>query len=294
MSLTRLSMASFVGWMLCLLLWNAVTAKEHPTEMAKRKLEFRGEKHLTVKMDIGAGTIDLERGRTGDLLDAEVEYDPEDTRVNVDYDRIGDEGRVYLKSEAKRKGIHLDNEDNYWRLGFGDSITISFEIDVGACDADFDFTGLKVDQLDMDLGASSVDVEFRKPNRERISEMKIDAGATKLKVSGLGNANFGNLAFDGGVGDFTLDFSGDFAHRAHADVEVGMGSLTILVPEDLGVRIRGESSFLSSISVDEHDFDEVEDDVYENHNFGRADGELTLDVEVGLGSVKVEYIDPLP
>lgn len=269
----------------------SVSAREHSTRTISRKIEFAGEKHLAVKMDIGVGIIDLGNNHTGDILNAEVEYDPDDIRVNVDYDRIKDEGKLYLETKSNDEGIHLDKSDNVWNLGFSDKIPISFDIDVGACEADFDFTGLRIDKLDMDLGASSVDVEFRKPNLEHISEINIDVGASKLKMNGLGNANFDEFSFDGGVGDFTLDFSGDLKRRAYCNIEVGMGSLTILVPKDAGVQIKSESSFLSSFSMNEDEFDEVEDDLYENDNFGKTEKELVFNIEVGLGSVKVEYID---
>lgn len=269
-----------------------VSAREHDTKSITRKIQLVGEKHLTVKMDIGAGIIDLGRNRTGDILNAEVEYDPKKFEVNIDYQRSKDEGKLYLESKSKKgKGIDLDTEDNYWYLEFSDRIPISFEIDVGTCEADFDFTGLKIDKLDLDLGASSVEVEFRKPNLERISKIDIDVGVSELTISGLGNANFDKLYFDGGVGDFTLDFSGEFEHRAYVDIDIGLGSLTILVPKDAGVQIKSESSFLSSFSIDKHDFDEVEDDLFESDNFGEKDKELIFDIEVSLGSVEVEYID---
>lgn len=265
-----------------------VYAGKHAIDKITRTIELKGEKHLTVKMDIGAGIIDLRRNRTGDILIAEVEYDPDELRVEIEYDAEKDEGTLYLESKSKRKGIDLDKEDHYWNLEFTDRIPITFEIDVGACEADLDFTGLKIDRLDIDLGASAVDIDFRSPNPVRMHKMSIDVGASALTIIGLGNANFNKLSFDGGVGDFTLDFSGDFKHRARVDIDIGLGSLTIRVPEDAGVEIRSESSFLSSFSIDKDDFDEVEDDLYQNDNFGETDKELIFDVDIGLGSIDIE------
>jgi len=253
-----------------------------------KTIELKGEKHLTVKLDVGAAIIDLRKNRTGDLLNAEVEYDPDELRVDIEYDLDKDEGTLYLESESRRKGIDLDKEDHYWNLEFTDRIPITFEIDVGACEADFDFSGLKIDRLDMDLGASSVDVDFRKPNPVRMRKMMIDVGASQLTIIGLGNANLERLSFDGGVGDFTLDFSGEFERPGHVDIDVGLGSLTIRLPEDAGVEINSESSFLSSFSIDKHDFDEVEDDVYQNDKFGQTDKELIFNVDIGLGSIEIE------
>jgi len=35
----------------------------------------------------------------------------------------------------------------------------------------------------------------------------------------------------------------------------------------------------------------VEDDLYQNKNFGKTKKELIFNIEVGLGTVKVEYAD---
>jgi hypothetical protein len=88
-----------------------------------------------------------------------------------------------------------------------------------------------------------------------------------------------------------LDFRGELKHRAYVDIDVGLGSLTILLPENLGVRIKKEGSFLSTFSIDADNFEEVESKAYESENFGKTEGELILDIEIGLGSVEIEYID---
>lgn len=265
-------------------------AKKRHLEKIHKEIKFQGEKNLTVKIDFGGGVIDLEKNKLGNILDAEIEEENPD-EIDIDYDKIGDKGELYLDSKSKLRHLDFDLDDNYWHLGFPDKIPISFEIDVGACEGEFDFTGLKIDNLDLDLGASSTEITFGKPNPERISKFNLDVGASELKIKGLGNANFDELSFDGGVGDFTLDFSGELKHKAYVDIDVGLGSLTILLPEDIGVRIRREGSFLSSFSIDEDEFEKVESNIYESDNFGKTEGELILDIEVGLGSVEIEYID---
>ncbi|KPL04004.1 MAG: hypothetical protein AMJ73_04790 [candidate division Zixibacteria bacterium SM1_73] len=255
-----------------------------------KKIESKGEKSLTVEIDLGGGIIDLEKNDTGNILDAEIEYDPDEVDIDIDYEKVGDRGKLYLSSEYE-DGLDFDTEDNYWHLEFTDRIPIDFEIDVGACEAEFDFTGLRLNDLDLDLGASSTEITFRKPNPVRLSKINIDVGASELTVKGLGNANFDKLSFDGGVGDFTLDFRGELKHKAYVDIDVGLGSLTILLPRDIGVRIAEEGSFLSSFSIDLDGFEEVESDVYESENFDKSDGKLIFDIEIGLGSVEIEYID---
>jgi hypothetical protein len=266
-------------------------AKKDDLEKVHKEIKFQGERKLNVKIDFGGGVIDLEKNNTGDILNADFEYNPDKFDMDIDYDKIGETGRLYLRSKSEDGHLDFDTDDNYWHLGFTDTIPISFEMEVGACEAEFDFTGLKINNLDIDLGASSTEINFKKPNPERISEINIDAGASELKIKGLGNANFDKLSFDGGVGDFTLDFRGELRHKAYVDIDVGLGSLTVLLPENIGVRIRKEDSFLSSFSIDEDEFQEVESDVYESENFGKTEKELIFDIEIGLGSVEIEYID---
>jgi hypothetical protein len=58
--------------------WEAgeVSAERQDTKRITKKIELKGEKRLTVRMDIGAGIIDLKKNNTGDILNAEVEYYP--------------------------------------------------------------------------------------------------------------------------------------------------------------------------------------------------------------------------
>jgi hypothetical protein len=266
-------------------------AKKYDLKKVHKEIKFQGEKKITVKIDFGGGVINLEKNNTGDILNADFEYNPDKFDMDIDYDKIGESGRLYLRSKSEHGHFDFDTDDNYWHLQFTDRVPIDFEIDVGACETEFDFTGLKINDLALDVGASSTQIIFRKPNPEPISKINIDAGASKLKMKGLGNANFDMLSFDGGVGDFTLDFSGELRNKAYVDIDVGLGSLTLLLPENIGVRIRKEDSFLSSFSIDEDEFQEVESNVYESENFGKTEGELIFDIEIGLGSVKIEYID---
>jgi hypothetical protein len=242
-------------------------------------------------MEIGAANIDLKRSNSDVILDAEMEYDPDEIEIKADYMKLGDRGKVYLKTDSRESDLDLGKDSNYWNLQFGNRVPLSFDIEAGACDADLDFTGLLVKDLDLELGASSVRVEFRQPNSQPISEIRVEVGASKLRMLGLGNANFEDMVFDGGAGDFTLDFSGDFDHTANVSIDVGIGSLKIRVPEDAGIQIRKESSFLASFSLDKDEFEEVEDDLYQNANFGKTKKELIFNIEAGLGSVEIEYSD---
>ncbi|MGB2696462.1 MAG: toast rack family protein [Candidatus Zixiibacteriota bacterium] len=259
-----------------------------------KEVDLKDEKSLVVKIEFGAGELNLRRTSSKKIVEAEVSYDPGFSDFFFDYDKSKDKGELFIGTELEEeKGVNLGDMDekNWWDISFTDRIPIDFEIDVGAAEAELDFTGLKITDLDLDIGAAKAWIQFRKPNPERISRMRIDAGACKLEIEGLGNANFKRMDFDAGVGDFTLDFSGDLKHSAVVDIEMGLGHLAILVPEDIGVRIQSNGSILSSISFDKGVFEEVEDDVWINDEYGKTDAELNFKIEVGLGAVDIEMID---
>jgi hypothetical protein len=259
-----------------------------------REVDLKEEKSLRVRIEFGAGELNLNRSDSEKIVEAEVSYDPAYADFFFDYEKSKEKGELFLGTELEEeKGVNLGDvtEKNWWDLSFTDRIPIDFEIDVGAAESELDFTGLRIMDLDLDIGAAKGLIQFRKPNPERISLFNIDVGASKLEMEGLGNANFKRMNFDGGVGDFTLDFSGDLNHQAFVEIDMGLGRLTILVPEDIGVRIESDGSFLSSISFDQGVFEEVEEDVWINDEYGKTEGELNFNIEVGLGTVDIETID---
>jgi hypothetical protein len=92
-----------------------------------------------------------------------------------------------------------------------------------------------------------------------------------------------------GVGSFTLDFTGEFDFEASAEISVGLGSIEIILPEGIGVRVEAEDNWLSSIDLPRRDFDRVDDDIYETENFDAADGKLIIQLEIGLGSADISF-----
>jgi hypothetical protein len=276
-----------------ILLFSIVVLAGRRKEVYK-EIPLKDEKSLTVRIEFGAGELKIGKNGSKKILEAEVSYDPSYSDFFFDYDKSRGSGELFLGTELEEEeGMNLgDLEDkNYWDLYFTDKIPIQFEIDVGAAESELDFTGLKIRDLDIDIGAAKALIEFRKPNPEKISRMNIGVGASKLEIEGLGNANFKRMDFDGGVGDFTLDFSGELKHQAFVNIDMGLGRLRILLPEDTGVKIESEGSFLSSMSFDRGEFDEIEDNVWVNDEYGETEGELNFEIEVGLGTVDIEMID---
>ena len=259
-----------------------------------KEIDLEGEKSLAVKIEFGAGELYLSKNSSEKILQAEVSYDPAHSDFVYEYDESEGRGKLYLGTDLdEREGLNLDQveEENWWDLTFTDKIPIDFNIDVGAAESELDFTGLKIKDLDIDIGAAKGVITFRKPNPEKISRLKIDTGASKLEIEGLSNANFTRMDFDGGIGDFTLDFSGELKHQAFVNIDMGLGHMTILLPRGTGAKIESKDSILSSLSIEKGAFEEIEEDVWVNDEYGQTAGELNIEIEIGLGAVEIEMID---
>lgn len=273
----------FCGLLVCTLA--ALPALASPVEREEKKIELTDERALEVNVDFGAGNLEIASGPSNLVLDARVEYEPRYVDFFADYRKRGDVGVLDLSSELHHSMFDNDIK-NTWRMGLTDQVPIELTMDVGAADADLDFTNLKLTGADLDVGAADASIWWDRPNPVSMRELRIDCGASSLKMSGLGNANFRRFNFDGGVGSFELDFGGEWQQSAEALIDVGLGSLDITIPANVGVRIETDGSFLSSVDVDRR-YRRMGDGVYESENYDTAEIRLDFLIKLGMGSVDI-------
>ncbi len=267
----------------------ALMAGRHETE----KFSFPAVdiENLEVNIELGAGEFNLHVENIDEAAKAYVEYDDRKVEVFGRYTERGNSGIVEFESET-RKRFNIDTEDNCWDIELSDKYPTELDINIGACEAEIDLGGLPLEFLDFNVGAADADILFSRPNPGQAEEIKIDAGAVELKVKKLGNANFERLSFDGGAGDFDIDFSGEYKGISRAKISIGLGGAKIRIPSDLPVRIETDDSFLSSVDFRHADERYLEsDDYYETKDFRRSEYGLDLEVSVGLGSIEIIFED---
>jgi predicted membrane protein len=115
----------------------------------------------------------------------------------------------------------------------------------------------------------------------------MEAGAAEFHVSDIANANCRRVRFQGGVGEVTLDFSGEWRQSMDADVDVSNGSLNLRLPRDVGVVIR-LSRFLASF---ESAGFVKRGRAYYSSNYESARHRLTLDINATIGGVDVAWVN---
>jgi hypothetical protein len=255
------------------------------------------EKELNVVLSSSFGSVHVSKGESEKIFVADVAgKSSDDRKMDVAYDIRNRVGYLDLTlGEAKedhgnRKGSFKlsDFGGGKWYLKFSDNIPISFDVELGVGNGDFDLSGLRVKDFTLSTGASDVSLSFDEPNETTIDNLSIESGVSKFNGRNLGNANFKRFKFQGGVGAYTLDFSGDIRTEVDADIEVGLGVLTIIIPENVGAKVFYEKSWVSRLDCD-RDFHTVSDDEYETENYESADGKMNIRIDSGLGSVNVRH-----
>lgn len=267
-------------------LFTLAAAPGHRLTTEGKSIPLKAEKFLETKIDFGAGELNAHPNvSSGKLFEGHLSYRPSHPEPEFHYSASGPNGYLTLETHSLKKFFSEGDSKNGWEISFSPKVTHSFDIDLGACKANLDFTALPVEDLKLDLGAGECRVRFDRPNPVEMGKLDISAGASELTVEGLGNARFKKLKFDGGMGSFKLDFSGRAQGDRQAKISVGMGSIEIIFPPDLGVRVYKESG-LSSVDFDP-DLEKVGDDTYESSNYRSAKSRLIINLSVGLGSAEL-------
>jgi hypothetical protein len=253
------------------------------------------EKEISVVLSSSFGTVIITKGEPEKIIIAEsVDMKGGEAMMQVDYairNRVGyvdvSLGDRSKETEHKKGTFHLKNFDQgKWYLRFSDAIPISFDVELGVGRGDFNLTGLEVKDFNLTTGASDVTLAFDQPNTGRIENLNIESGVSKFDGRSLCNANFRRFSFKGGVGTYTLDFSGKLDGEVDVDVEVGLGLLTIVVPNDIGAKVQYEKSWISRLDCD-RDFESSGEDRYLSSNYHSAGGKMNINVDSGLGSIKI-------
>ncbi len=113
-------------------------------------------------------------------------------------------------------------------------------------------------------------------------DMQVGVGAGTSTLH-LGSLSLTRLDVGGGAGDVTVDLAGDWQNDLEATIEGGAGHRTVILPANVGVRVRVE---VGVGGVDAPDFTK-DGDYYVNDAYGQSDVTLNIQVEGGVGDTSL-------
>lgn len=271
------------GVLITLALAQVASAQSWRTVSSARQTHGN-ESTLQVNVEYGAGRLNMSPAEQPFLYQLEARYDSDRFTPITQYDAAAGSLRVGMEGRGRTRTV---GEQARMDVSLSRLVPMGLKLQFGAGEANLDLGGLSLRTLDVSTGASETRISFNQPNRVSAEHVRLEAGAASLRVNGLGNARAARYSFQGGVGETTLDFGGEWTRSATASAELGIGSLTLRFPRSLGVRIT-KSSFLTS-------FDSSgmvkRGNVFYSRNWDTAPHKLSLDVSAALGSIQVEWID---
>ena len=199
-----------------------------------------------VDLKFGAGKLSLKPGADQALISGTITYNvvrfkpkvtTSGTRITISQDDTRINGLPNVRGDIK----------NDWDLMLSDS-PMNLNITAGAYQGEYELGGLSLNSLHIIDGAAETHLSFSEPSRVQMSSIRYETGASSVKLIGLANANFSELIFKSGAGDYTLDFSGVLQRNATVNIETGLSSLTVLVPPGTSARLSFEGG-LTNVNV---------------------------------------------
>ena len=152
--------------------------------------------------------------------------------------------------DLKVEGISTcpDNIKNVWDLQLADTPMI-LNIKAGAYEGSFELGGLSLEKLAISDAGSDVTGRFSEPNHVEMSSFTYDTGAGSTELKGLANANFAQMNFTSGAGEYTLSFDGNLQRDANVTIESGLSTVNIIVPEGVNAQVTFDGS-LTKVNTD--------------------------------------------
>lgn len=167
-------------------------------------------------------------------------------------------------------------------------VLTDFSFDLGAGKSELNFADLKVNSLEVAVGAGPANINLTSDYTESI-DLDVDGGVGQSNVYLTGNFKEEIEAdVETGVGGAIIDARGSFPKGMELNVDGGVGGIEIYLPADHGIRIKGQKGIGSLIIENgKQNVSLASNQVYENDAYALTDAKLDLQLEAGVGSIKL-------
>ncbi len=248
-----------------------------------------GQDVLDVRIKYAVGRFELAKGPEKLLYRLDSRFDENLFKLRSNYLESGKRGSLSIELEGfddiELKGLKdYEVEAGSLTVGLSSRTPLNLKMELGAVEAHLDLGGLRVHELVLQTGASDTHIRFSEPNPEAADHCTFKAGAASLRVDKLGNSRCRSISVKGGVGTLILDYSGQWKQDATSDIHVGLGTIEIRVPAELGVRI-DRSTFLMAFKAP--GFVEQDGGIWLSRNWDTAKRRLSLSVSGAVGGITV-------
>lgn len=282
-----------------------------PVRAERRTVDLESAKEVNLEILFGAGELRILPGAPGGKVEVELRHASGAEEAAIEYaheGRVGnlrlscgdEDARAFLEDEnfkitfdsdrdrrSGRDGAKAEGEEppHEWEISLPADVSFSILIATGASENEIDLSGVRVRHLELKAGAGEVALRFDRPNPVPGGTLHIDTAVSKLEATGLGNGGFRKVRFNGGLGDYRLDFGGRQTQDVLAEVKMGLGKLHLRLPRSLGLKVDCSERALTGLEVDGL---RRRGDLLVSDNAESADHQMVMELASGLGLVTVE------
>lgn len=239
-----------------------------------------GDGVVDLSLGFGAGELRVFPGGEEALVQGTATYNVPDFKPEITVS--GNDVRIENGS-LEIEGIPNFGEqfDNKWDLELA-PVPMDLTIEAGAYQGKLELGGLALRSVNVMDGAADVDLRFSDPNQIEMETFRYSTGASAVRLRGLANANFDEMEFKGGAGEYTLDFSGELQRDATVTIDSGVSSVRVIVPEGTSARVFFDGG-LANVDVDGEW--EKRGSQYTLEGEGPR---LTINVNLGAGNLELQ------
>jgi hypothetical protein len=260
-----------------------------PAEMVSvaQSQPLSGEKSLSADIRFDIGSLEIAAEKSSSAYSMDLEYDKAFYEPQYRFEP-GTEGRFSLKLSGIRKvGLRTNRDQNRLRVNFSNTLPLKLDVNSGVGETRLALSGLKLEKLNLEFGVGGSKVSSYEANPIVCDSIRIKNGVGGMDAVGLGNLNFRDFEFEGGVGGASLDFTGAWKQNADIKVQVGVGGINMKLPRDLGVRVEAEKHFLSGLHLEGFS---RHDSYYYSENYDKAKIRVTVRVTTGVGGFRITWV----
>jgi hypothetical protein len=244
---------------------------------------------LNAKIEFAAGTLTLRAARGSALYNMNLKYDADRYSPVSRFDPATG-GLVLGVQNVGNSGLRVSSRRHLEQnavVELSPEVNLSLEVSFGAVEAGMDLGGLKLTDARIRTAASQSSIRFSQPNKAVCSSLELNAGAAKFEALALGNSGCQEIRFDGGMGEVTLDMTGQWVTDARLVANVAVGGLTLRLPRQLGVELVVDR-FLAS-------FNPVgfsrRGSSYFSEGFDARERHLRVEIKTTVGDINVEWVN---
>jgi len=195
---------------------------------------------LTVELE--EGRFYIEPGPPGSAVRAEGYFDERDYELTQEVVEDGDLGRhVTIRFRRTRPWYVLlffgDENKNEVTVTIPEGVPTALMLRLSKGETRTELGGLTLTDLHANLGMGEHQLGLRHPLTHDLERAVIHGGMGEIRLLELGNARARTYDIRGSMGEFTVDFDGEWApgFTSHATVRFKMGECRISVPPEVRI-----------------------------------------------------------